>query len=179
MSKSWGNAIWLDDEPNEIFGKVMSLKDDLIIQYFSMATSISALILEEIKKRFNSRENRMILKKELAERIVSEIQDKKKAEKARQEFERVFQKRGLPTEVPTLEIEDRQLLALDLLSHPKLLGSRSEVKRLVSQKAVEFDGKLVENHKELIKIPPQGAIIKIGKRQIVRVLPTDRQVISK
>ncbi|KKU91918.1 MAG: tyrosyl-tRNA synthetase, tyrosyl-tRNA synthetase, partial [Candidatus Amesbacteria bacterium GW2011_GWC1_48_10] len=66
MSKTWGNAIWLDDPPEEMYGKVMSVKDDLIIEYFTLATNVSQNIIGEAKTRLGSRENPMHLKKELA-----------------------------------------------------------------------------------------------------------------
>ena len=71
MSKSWGNAIWVEDPPEEMFGKTMSLRDELIIQYFTLATSISMEKVAEVEKRLKAWENPMVLKKELAHQIVS------------------------------------------------------------------------------------------------------------
>ena len=94
MSKSWGNGIWLTDEPNEMFGKVMSLKDSLIISYFTLATNISMNEIEEIKKQLLS-ENPMEIKKRLAHQLVTELHSKEFADSAQHEFETRFQKGDL------------------------------------------------------------------------------------
>jgi tyrosyl-tRNA synthetase len=79
MSKSWGNAIWLDDDPNEMYGKVMSLKDDLISNYFTLATSLTLNKICAIEAKLQAGENPMVFKKQLAHQIVTELHSNKLA----------------------------------------------------------------------------------------------------
>src|SRR3989344_1570830 len=124
MSKSWGNAVWLDDPPEEMYGKLMSLKDELIVQYLNLATSLSS---EEIENKTKvAKENPLKVKKELAFQVVKELHSEKDAEKAQDNFENTFQKRDLPQEPETLEISKNKTLVDAVAKH---IGSKSEAKR--------------------------------------------------
>ena len=128
MSKSWGNAIWLTDAPNEMFGKVMSLRDELILQYFTLATNVPMEKIDELKKRLTN-ENPMVLKKELAQQLVTELHSKADAEAAQKEFETRFQKGDLgASDLPTvsLQIFVGEGTAADDLVKINLVGSKSE-----------------------------------------------------
>lgn len=92
MSKSWGNAIWLDDSSTDMYAKVMAIKDDLIIQYFTLATSISSEDIQKIDEELKNGGHPMQIKKKLAHQIVSELYSEEEATKAAQAFENVVQK---------------------------------------------------------------------------------------
>ncbi len=165
MSKSWGNGIWLTDEPNDMFGKVMSLRDDLIIQYFTLSTNISMDDIEKIKTRLTSGENPMGLKKELAHRIVLELHSQEAADLAMKEFETRFQKNDLKqSDLPTAE---RTVIAttIDHLTALHLAQSNSEARRLVEQKAVSLNGIVIDEPKKEFEFKP-GDIFKAGRKAV-------------
>lgn len=170
MSKTFNNYIALMDLPNEMFGKVMALKDELIIRYFELCTDIP---LEEIRKMDKELRkeivNPMDLKKRLAREIVTTYHSTTLAEKAEEEFEKVFQKRKLPSKAPTKHVAPGQWLVIDLLVETGLCPSKSETKRLIKQGAVEVDGRklLVSSYQLSVK---DGMIIRVGKRKFVKLI---------
>lgn len=167
MSKSWGNAIWLDDSPNEMFGKVMSIEDNLIIEYFTLATSVPEEKIEEVKKRLET-ENPMILKKELAVRIVSELYSTEEAQSASDEFQKTVQNKELPDVVPEYEMQENENI-LDILVNSKSVESKSDAKRLLEQNALELDGEKL-NTNSLNTEVKKGSIFKIGKHKYLKVI---------
>lgn len=158
MSKTWNNAIWLADEPGDMFGKIMSLKDDLIISYFTLATNVSMDEVEHIKQRLASRENPMTLKKELAHRIVSELHDAEAAEAAQKEFERVHQKGEMPAATAQEVKATRLIDALGM--------SKSEAKRLIEQKAIDLNGKTIDTDTDV----KPGDLIRVGKKKFIKIV---------
>ncbi len=149
MSKSWGNAIWLTDEPNDMYGKVMSLKDELIKTYFSLATAVGSEGID-----FS---NPLLSKKQLAFQIVSELYGNDAAHEAQEYFEKTFQK-AEPEFKEELSLTGEGTV-LDVLSGK--VGSTSELKRLVHANAVEVNGEVVTNIKMQLK---SGDKVQVGKR---------------
>ncbi len=170
MSKSWGNAIWLEDTPTEMYGKIMSLRDELIVQYFKLVTDVSLARCEEVEQRLKAGENPRDVKKELARQIVTELHTKDAAEQAEQDFEQVIQQKNLPTEIPTIKLQTKTDLIsyIDLLIETSLATSRGEARRLIEQGGVEIDGERITdvNGETTIK---DNIIIKVGKRRFVEV----------
>jgi len=168
MSKSWGNAIWLTDEPDEMFGKVMSLRDELIEQYFTLATSVPHEEIEAIAARLKNGENPMTLKKQLAHRMVTELHSKPAADAAQTEFETRFQKgRVADSRLPVISLrtlKTRSTIA-DTLVAFGLLSSKSEAKRLVEQKAVKINGAVVSNPKDEPALRA-GDTIEVGRKAV-------------
>lgn len=160
MSKSWGNAIWIDDEPAEMFGKVMSLKDDLIIQYFTLATNLPMEKVNQVGERLKSRENPMVLKKELAVQIVTELHSANAAKKAQEEFEKTFQKGEVVSEMVQEIKVDPKLDIVDKLVQGGVVESKSEAKRLEDQGAIE-------------EIKP--GLFRIGKRRFIKFVPSSKK----
>lgn len=155
MSKTWNNAIWLTDEPNEMFGKVMSLRDELIIPYFTLATNLP---LNEIEKEKSL--HPMEAKKKLAFQIVRELHSKDKAAAAQKEFETRFQKGDLQNAaLPTIG-EGTTLVETLVLSG--IVDSNSAARRLIDQHAVKIN----EVEADVTKKPKAGDIIKAGKKAI-------------
>ena len=167
MSKSWGNAIWLSDSPSEIYGKVMSANDDLIITYYTLATNLTLEEVENKNQRLKKGENPMILKKELARRIVGEIYSDEKAEEAETEFENTFQKRDLPEDAQTYEIKGKETLA-EILLFSGTVKSKSEIKRLIESGAIEINGVTAKNL-DITPEPNKETKIKVGKRRFLRI----------
>jgi len=172
MSKTSGNCVWLNDTPKDMFGKIMSIPDEQIVPYLELVTDIPIDQVREIEELHKlGKLNPLDAKKRLAHQVLSELHGVSKADKEQVEFENVFQNRQVPTEIETIKISQAKLPALELFSHPKLLPSRSEVKRLIGQRAIEVEGKVVSDHKAIIGLPKKGAIVKIGKRKIVKLIP--------
>lgn len=169
MSKSFGNYIGIQESPNEQYGKLMSIKDELIPEYFELCTQIP---LREVKKITRDLKNKKVnprdLKAALAREIVTIYHGKRKAISAEKEFERVFKERELPSQIPKINIKEKNLNILDLLIRTKLVSSKSEGKRLILQKGVKIDGKLQNKWQEIIEIK-KGLIIQVGKRKIAKL----------
>ena len=165
MSSSWGNTINLFDEPKEMFGKVMSLKDEFIIKYFNLVTRADLNEIEEVKKMQNPRDQ----KAKLAKEIVKLYHGEKEAEKAEQEFDKVFRDKELPTDMPIFQTKKQNYPVLDLLCDSKLAPSKNEAKRLVEGNAVEVNGEKVRDWKKEIALE-DGTVIKVGSRRFVKII---------
>lgn len=170
MSKSWGNAIWLTDTPEDIFGKVMSLKDELIIEYFTLATNTPIEHIHEIEEKLNSNENPMAFKMQLATKIVTEIHSETDAREAQKQFSVKFQKKDYKS--AELELVSKQSLVGDSLinqmTHAGLFTSKSDGRRLFDQHAIEINNQCITDIFKPMKFS-SGDIIKIGKRKIIKV----------
>lgn len=164
MSSSWGNIISIIDTPDEMFGKIMSLKDDLIIKYFLLATDLEMSEIAKMENAIKNGENPMIFKKQLAKEIVSSYHGPEKAEKAEKNFTQTFQKREIPEEAE--EVEQGKNL-LDTLVSGKATTSLSAARRLISEGAVTdmTDNKKITLQDEL----KAGHIYKIGKHKFLKI----------
>ncbi len=169
MSTSWGNIISIIDEPNQMYGKVMSMKDELIPEYFELCTSFPLKEIEGIKKNLKSKKlNPRDVKAKLAREIVALYCGKNSAQKAESEFNKVFKERKLPSAITAVSISQKTLNILDLLVKTKLAHSKSEARRLVIQKGVKIDGKVQDDWRKTIEIK-KGLVIKAGKRKFVKI----------
>lgn len=157
MSKSWGNAIWLDDNPNEIFGKVMSLKDDLIIKYFDMATNLNLKELEEVIQEFKSSKNPLDLKKKLAFQIVSELHSQKEAIDAQDSFTKTYTEKAPEFNIKVSAGETLAKTTTPFSSN----ASMSSAKTTIKQGGVDINGTTVTDANYIVK---PGDKIKFGKR---------------
>lgn len=161
MSKSWGNAIWLTDSADEMYGKVMSLEDSLLLEYFSNAVKPDPVKVMEVKKRLKSGENPMKIKKELAFILAMEFHGEEKAKQAQSTFEHTFQERR-----PEFNIKvNAGSPIVSTIAPFTSLGSLSEAKRLIKQKAVDVNDKVVEDVNYIVKT---GDKIKVGSRTFLK-----------
>jgi len=173
MSTSWGNIITIVDTPQDMYGKIMSMKDELIDEYLKLATRFSNEEIEKIKK---SSDNPRDIKAKLAKEIVKMYHGEKEAEVAEEEFNKVFRNKELPTDIPVFEIPKgypkKNYFILDLLFDAKLASSKNEAKRLVEGKGVEVQ---TGNRKEKITDWKKevnledGMIIKVGSRKFIKI----------
>ncbi|MGM0602382.1 MAG: tyrosine--tRNA ligase [Bacillota bacterium] len=174
MSKSLGNYIGVYDKPSDMYGKVMSIPDDLILRYFELLTDVSPEKLTEIKEKLDQDDfNPMGLKKELAYIIVKEYHDKNSADAAADEFENVFSKGNLPEDIPVIKIdssdlEDGELWIVKLVAATGLVDSNSEARRMIKQGAVTIDDQKYEKINLDIEVK-DGMIIQIGKRRFAQI----------
>ncbi len=164
MSKSLGNYIGVTDQPEDIYGKTMSIRDDLIIQYFELVTDVPDAELVEFRQALDSNAvNPMELKKRLASELVTQLYNKKAANEAEANFERVHQKREIPEEIE-LGTKSGSILQ-DYLVENKLAKSKSEARRLIEQGAVYIDGERVTDINGTF---PKDTIIRVGKRRFIK-----------
>lgn len=170
MSKSWRNAIWLDDKPKDMYAKVMAIEDDLVVQYFTLATDLSMQKVDEIKDELKSGVNPMEIKKHLADEIVSELHSKEDAKSAEEHFEKTVQHKEMPDEIPTLELTLHGTI-VDVLLAATLAESRSEAKILVEQGGVTVDEKVITDPNEVIEATGEK-VLRVGKRRFVKIKTT-------
>ena len=154
MGKSTGNFIQIDDKPADMFGKIMSIRDDLLQQYFELGTDVDPKSVDLSKP--------MAAKKKLAYEIVKIYHGEKAAKAAQQEFESVHQKGSAPE---NLNISVKENISL-IEAVSTLVSSKSQAKRLIDQGAVEIDGQVVREGKIKTK---KGQVLKVGKKTYAKV----------
>ena len=174
MSKSLGNHIGIDEPPQEIYGKVMSIPDYLITDYFELVTDVPDEEITTFKEQLNAHSvNPMKLKKRLAYEIVSQFHGNQAGIEAEEHFTEVFQKREVPDNIPRYTFIAKrahgELYQIDLtqtLLQKGLVKSNNELKRLLAQGAIELNGKKLSSN---IIDTQDGSVLKIGKRHFVRI----------
>jgi tyrosyl-tRNA synthetase len=165
MGKSEGNMIKMNDTPEEIFGKVMAFTDEMIIGGFEILTNSSMQEVEEYKQRLESGENPMVLKKELAHMITSEITSTQEADKAQEYFESVFQNKEQDVDTPTIPISKEEIPLNELLVEIEFASSKSEAKRLVEQGAVKINNEKATLFNQTLNIKTsQPLMIRVGRK---------------
>jgi tyrosyl-tRNA synthetase len=167
MSKTWDNAIWLDDTAIDIFGKVMSVDDGSIINYYVLATNLSLERIDQINHRLELGENPVVIKKELAFDIVKELFDNEQAEKARNHFEKIVQNGEIPENLIAFQWGDEELNLVEVLVRGKLCSSNSEAKRLISQGGVSVDNKIIIDQNYIVNLGEEH-IIRAGRRSYIK-----------
>ncbi len=167
MSKSYGNAIWLEDTPDDIYAKVMAIEDRLIITYFLLVTYVPAGKIEEYEERLKN-ENPINIKKILAFEIVKELYSEKDANEAQGKFERTVQNKETPQESELFTFDISELPIIELLTKTKMANSNSHAKRLIEQGGVSINDKLIENSADFIKLD-KVLFLKVGKRRVVKI----------
>lgn len=167
MSKSWGNAIWLDDTPENMYAKTMAIGDNLIIQYYTLATNLPSKHIEEIKKSLEKGNHPMTIKKKLAFQITSELFDNNAAKKAQEYFERSVQQKEKPQDMKKIVIrclsKQGTFNIIDLLVGENIVSSRGEAKRLIEQGGVKINDVKVKSLLEHISTEKLPITIQIGK----------------
>ena len=170
MSKSWDNAIWVEDSPKDVYGKVMSIKDDLIIEYYTFASETPLEKIKTIKKALSSGKlGPLEAKKQLALTITTELHNSKKAEQAQKQFESVFQKGQQPKDIPTYPLNQPTPLKKILLDQG-LVESGANFKRLIFQGGIQIDGQKVSDP-QIVILPEKETLIKIGKLKFLKLTP--------
>ena len=173
MSKSLNNYIGIEEPPNDIYGKVMSIPDTLIIPYFEWLTDVPTPELNEIKTDLDSGSgNAMELKKRVAGIIVEEYHDAKLASSAREFFERTVQGREIPDEIPIYalppQVITNTLRLSNLLQENGMTSSAGEARRLIDQGAVRLDDKTVTQNVLVSELKP--GVLRVGRRRYLRLV---------
>ena len=173
MSKSLGNYIGINEPAKEIFGKVMSVTDVLMMRYYELVSSVSLADLELMKKDIaSSTLHPMEAKKRLAAELTDRFCGSGEGAKARAEFEKVFSKKDLPDDIPVVEIawEGESMKLIKVMAFAKVVSSNSEARRLIQQGGVEVDQKPVKDVDAAL--PASGPfILRVGKKRFVKIVP--------
>ena len=169
MSKSYDNYIGISDSPKEMYGRTLSIPDDIIYLYYELATDTPKEELTEIKKQLDDPNvNPRDIKRRLARTFIAMYHNEEEAIKAEEEFDRVFIKKEVPDDIPEIKIKDKELSILDLILKVKFAPSKGEAKRLVTQGGVTIDGKKISNISETIRLA-DGMVLKVGKRKFIKI----------
>ncbi|MDA3815122.1 MAG: tyrosine--tRNA ligase [Patescibacteria group bacterium] len=165
MSSSIGNTINFLDTPQDIFGKIMSLNDELIIRYFTLLTRVNMEKVKEHQNALEKGENPRDIKIKLAHEVVNFYHSKEEADKAEEYFVKTFSEREVPTDIP--EFKPKQYDIISILTESGLVSSKSEGRRVVSQKGVKVNGKIIE---EINYTVERNSVIQKGKINFLKVV---------
>ena len=169
MSKSYGNDIGISDSANDMYGKTLSIPDNIMASWFTLAVDAEDSYVDEISKKLDSNSiNPMELKRELARKIVAIYYDENKAIEAENHFNQVTVSKGIPDEIEEFKLTEDELL-VNIIADSGLLKSRSEARRMIKQSAVKIDGKTVSDIQ--FKVSSSSSfILKVGKRKFLKVI---------
>lgn len=170
MSKSYGNYIAITDPPDEMYGKLMSIADDLILDYFRLCTDRDETDVSRIAARLRAGENPRNVKAELAQEIVARYHSADAAKRAAAQFDRVFRDRQPPEQIPEFRMPADGLSIVDLLVSSGLLSSKSEARRKLQEGAVYLDGRRVEDPALVLRVVQAPLVLKVGKRRFCRLV---------
>lgn len=170
MSTSWGNVINITDKPSDMFGKLMSIKDELIAKYFLLCTDVSEDEIKKIEKDIKSGKlNPRDVKSCLAKEIVGFYHGKKASKKAQEEFNRVFRDKKEPENIQKFYFKKSKISVIDLLVLTKLVLSKSEARRLIIQTSVKINQQKIIDPKATASLSSDGFVVQVGKRKFARV----------
>ena len=168
MSKSYGNDIGLQDSPEDMYGKTLSISDDMILKWFTLAADCDPSEVEAASKRLNDPSvNPMEVKRELARNVVQLFYNEETAEKAEAHFNTVVVGKGIPDEIPVYELDSEDLI-VNVIFSSGLLKSKGEARRMIKQGAVRLDDKKIDDIQASIS-PGDEQILKVGKRRFLKV----------
>ncbi len=171
MSKTLGNSINLVDEADEMFGRIMSLPDDLIYPYFDLTTDISEEELLAIQSDLKEPKNRMLVKLKLANQIVKQFHGREPAFRAEEDFKRRFSKREMPLQLKSLQVKKRKGRSLvELLVESGLAKSKAQAKRLIAEGGVKIDGNQVDADQTIDSDKLSKFVLQVGRRRIREIV---------
>ncbi len=169
MSKSYDNAIGLTDEPGDMYGKTLSIPDELIVAYFELATNISSKELDRIKSRLQKGENPRDMKRQLARDIVTLYHSLEAAQDAESDFDRIFVEGDEPEEMDEFIVKESPVTVLTVMHNAGLVSSKREGRRLIEQGGVKVDGeKISDINAEIVVDQPR--ILRVGKRKFLKLV---------
>lgn len=168
MSKSYGNSVNFSDSADEMFGKTMSIPDNLIVPYFTLATQVPDLAA--IKQTLaDGKENPRNLKVRLAQEIIRLFYDDAAAAQALERFEQLFVKKEIPDDIPEASIGATPKSIVELIAEHNLAASKGEARRLIAGGGVSLGGEKVADEKALVTPTAEGIVLKVGKRKFLKV----------
>jgi tyrosyl-tRNA synthetase len=175
MSKSQGNYVGITEAPGEMFGKLMSISDELMWTYYELLTDFGSPVIVRLREGVRTGTlHPMDAKMQLAHAIIAGFHGEEAAKKASEEFRRVFRERQAPSEMPTVKLAPGDYPILKILTTQQVAGSRSEAERLLKQGAVEWNGVIVKDVNLIVqirKLTPAGSwVLRVGKKKFLRII---------
>ncbi len=166
MSKSRGNCVWLDDEPNEMYGKLMRLPDSEVMSYFTNVTDVSyeelKLLEADLKAGINPRD----IKARLASEVVAMLHGQEAATAAASAFDAQFKDGNIPADIPEIALSKANWTPAELLTEAKLVNSKSEARRVIEQNGAKLNGETIKDKEIAVK---SGDVLQVGKRKFVKI----------
>ncbi|MCL4117615.1 UNVERIFIED_CONTAM: hypothetical protein GTU68_015680 [Idotea baltica] len=169
MSKSSQNYIGIEEPANEIFGKIMSISDELMWRYYELLSFKSLETIAKLKTDVENGKNPRDIKIELAQELIERFHSKEEAEKAYQDFVQRFQKNQIPDDINTVELNTGELPIANLLKEAGLVASTSEANRMIKQGAVKIDGEKLVDTKALFGQGTEN-VFQVGKRKFAKIV---------
>ncbi len=169
MSKSLNNYIGITEEAKEIFGKSMSIPDELIAKYFELGTEVPMEEIRKFEQEMKNGSNPRDYKIKLGKELVKLYHNEESAEKAEKEFIEVFANKGIPEDIEIKELPRKSYNIIELVAETGLIPSKSEIRRLIQGGGVKIDSEKVENIDEEIDISKEK-LLQVGKRKFIKVI---------
>jgi tyrosyl-tRNA synthetase len=170
MSTSWGNVINITDPPDEQFGKVMSMHDEMIPEYLELTTDLDEKTIQDlIFKLKTNKINPKDVKKIIGFEIVKRYWGEEEAKKAKEKFEKLFERKEIVQDLPQIQLKDKKINIIDLILLTSAVKSKSEAKRLVEQGGFKINNKQIKDIKKELVLEG-GEIIKIGKHRFFKIV---------
>ncbi len=172
MSKSLNNYIGINEDPKEIFGKVLSISDELMFKYYELVTDMQIPEIKQLKQdMLDGKIHPKKVKVNLAKMIIEDFYTKEDADKAEQAFEQVFTNKQLPDDMPEIALQKGEEYALsNLIADNNMAKSASEGKRLIKQGAVSIDGEKISDPVFKLKVENDQYVLKVGKRRFAKLI---------
>ncbi len=169
MSKSYGNDIGLHDKPEDMYGKTLSISDDMIVKWFTLAADADEAVVKSAESRLaDSSINPMEVKRELARAVVELYYDAETASQAEQHFNTIVVGKGTPDDIPEFSLNEEDLI-VNVIFDAGILQSKGEARRMIKQGAVKLDGESITDIQATIT-PSGEQILKVGKRRFLKVI---------
>lgn len=166
MGKSEGNYIAVMDSPKDMFGRIMSIPDTLILDYFELCTNYDDKQLKSVSDRLKNNVNPRDLKVELGKIIVRMYHNEKAADNAAKEFSEIFSKGGVPDEIETISVNGNKPLLIDVLLKHKLVNSKGEARRLIDGGGIKVDQSKIKDYNYTLP-PKEKILVQVGKRKFI------------
>ena len=170
MSKSYGNHIGLHDAPAEMFGKTLSIGDDLIEKWFVLGADASEEKMKQVRADLaNEQINPMTIKRDLARSIVALYYSDEQAKEAEKHFDTVVVGKGVPDDMPSVTLKEEKSI-VEIIVEAELLKSKSEARRMIKQGAVKLDEIKITNIQAIVSLKENEQILKVGKRRFLKII---------
>lgn len=170
MSKSYDNYIGIDDSPKDIFGRTLSIPDNLIYTYYELTADLNLEELAKVKEDLEvNNANPRDIKRNLAKKLVGMYHSEEAAIAAEKEFDKIFINKDIPDEIPEMEISTNSINIVELIVDVNFAPSKSEARRLVKQGGVSIDGKKINDFNEKVSLSGEN-VLKVGKRKFIKLI---------
>ena len=170
MSKSLNNYIGIEEPPNEMFGKVMSISDELMWRYYELLTDLTEMEISNLRSEIEKGENPRNLKVRLAKLIITDFHSAADAEAAEEDFTRRFVQKEVPDDIELKQMPAGTYRIADLLAETGLTASKGEARRLIEQGGVKIDGEKASNSAAEISVSDKEVLLQVGKRKFLKLI---------